>query len=583
MPNESDTGNQAHLASESRAGKTEPRKSRGIVFFLRTGLFGIAALTIATILLSFLTFNVISRDLNAITRDVIPTIEQAAHLTELARTIESRARGLPNLYEPFAIGAAIYKLRELSKNLASEINQLDRSVAGAESIREVHAGIVIMNRQLERLASFVELRSAAEKRRNHQVVILNQLLTDIADLETSPAGDQDMHPHLTRIVVELFKVTKPLITSATTNFPSQLLAGKREYIDRLNELEKIFPDDPVILPPKFLVILDKMHRQVPMFDQRLDDMRLELRIDNAIKGLAAIDRLVYQVVSISTRLTQTARTRAEKTTILLERLRWILTGISIVFLIGLIAILLFIHRRIVGRMERLSSAMLSYVKGASSPISLTGNDEISDMAQSFMFYVHEVTRREKSLQERTLELGKILRELRESEQRLSLLVESSPLGIIEWDLDFRVKAWNHAAERIFKYTKQEAIGRKSTELILTEDVRPHVEKIWQDLLQQKGGERSTNENITQNGDRIICEWYNVPLRDEAGLTIGVASLVNDVTDTKKVETDLKQHLDDLERFNRLAVGREEKMIQLKEEINALRMQVGRYSKYRIVE
>ena len=42
-------------------------------------------------------------------------------------------------------------------------------------------------------------------------------------------------------------------------------------------------------------------------------------------------------------------------------------------------------------------------------------------------------------------------------------------------------------------------------------------------------------------------------------------------------------MNDLERFNKLAVGREEMMITLKEEINNLYEQLGKPSKYKIVD
>ena len=44
-----------------------------------------------------------------------------------------------------------------------------------------------------------------------------------------------------------------------------------------------------------------------------------------------------------------------------------------------------------------------------------------------------------------------------------------------------------------------------------------------------------------------------------------------------------QQLDELERFNRLTINREEKMIQLKEEINTMLEQAGKEKKYKIVE
>ena len=47
----------------------------------------------------------------------------------------------------------------------------------------------------------------------------------------------------------------------------------------------------------------------------------------------------------------------------------------------------------------------------------------------------------------------------------------------------------------------------------------------------------------------------------------IAVFARDITDQLKAENDLKQKLDELEQFNLLVVGREEKMIGLKEEIN----------------
>jgi PAS domain S-box-containing protein len=52
-------------------------------------------------------------------------------------------------------------------------------------------------------------------------------------------------------------------------------------------------------------------------------------------------------------------------------------------------------------------------------------------------------------------------------------------------------------------------------------------------------------------------------------------------DRDRVEAELHQNLAELERFSRLVVGREEKMIQLKQEINALREQLGQGKRYNI--
>lgn len=126
------------------------------------------------------------------------------------------------------------------------------------------------------------------------------------------------------------------------------------------------------------------------------------------------------------------------------------------------------------------------------------------------------------------------RRLRESEQRLSLLVRQSPLGVIVWDLDFRVAEWNAAAEHIFGWSAGEALGRRA-EFILPESVRAQVGEVWKALKENRGGTRSTNANVTRDGRTIFCEWYNAPLINADGRVFAVASIVDDVTEQRMAQ------------------------------------------------
>ena len=121
------------------------------------------------------------------------------------------------------------------------------------------------------------------------------------------------------------------------------------------------------------------------------------------------------------------------------------------------------------------------------------------------------------------------RKLQENEQRLSLLVRQSPLAVIVWDLNFRVAEWNNAAEHIFGWSATEALGR-GAEFILLESDRPRVREVWRAILESRGGQRSTNQNVTRDGRTIYCEWYNAPLVDADGRVFAVASIVDDVTE-----------------------------------------------------
>jgi PAS domain S-box-containing protein len=125
-----------------------------------------------------------------------------------------------------------------------------------------------------------------------------------------------------------------------------------------------------------------------------------------------------------------------------------------------------------------------------------------------------------------------------ADQRWKLHLQQSPLAVIEWDTQFNITDWNASAERIFGWTRAEAIGQNA-QMIVPADVLPDINSnIMQALLQQTGGYESTNLNLTRSGNIIVCEWYNLPLVNNEGVTIGVASLVHDITAKVVAEREL---------------------------------------------
>ncbi len=137
--------------------------------------------------------------------------------------------------------------------------------------------------------------------------------------------------------------------------------------------------------------------------------------------------------------------------------------------------------------------------------------------------------------QRADELAQSYAVLGSTKQKLSLHIKQTPLGVIEWNTNFEVVDWNPAAEKIFGYKLEEAIGRHAVGLVIAENFRDEIDELWRALLANKGGHRSTNENLTKEGRTITCEWYNTPLVADDGEVIGVASLVDDVTSRLQAE------------------------------------------------
>jgi PAS domain S-box-containing protein len=155
--------------------------------------------------------------------------------------------------------------------------------------------------------------------------------------------------------------------------------------------------------------------------------------------------------------------------------------------------------------------------------------------------------------------------LKQSQQRLSLMVQQTPLAVIEWNLEGEVREWNPAAERIFGYEQNEAIARHATELMLPESVKEQFDKVWHALLASEGASCVTSEHHTPDGRSLFCEWYNIPLIEPNGSCVGVASLVQDVTQRKEAEDALRGANEELEQR---VEERTRELFQANEELQA---------------
>lgn len=130
--------------------------------------------------------------------------------------------------------------------------------------------------------------------------------------------------------------------------------------------------------------------------------------------------------------------------------------------------------------------------------------------------------------------------LKQSQARISFLVQQTTVAIVEWNRNLEIIAWNPAAEKIFGYSQQEAIGKNIIGLIVPKSLRQQVNQVTEDLCKLRGGNYSLNENLTKDGRTIICEWYNTPLIDDKGNFIGGASMALDMTERNKAQEALRE-------------------------------------------
>ncbi len=79
-------------------------------------------------------------------------------------------------------------------------------------------------------------------------------------------------------------------------------------------------------------------------------------------------------------------------------------------------------------------------------------------------------------------------------------------------------------------------------------------------------------------DSRIWDLKTVPIRDENGRLISVIEVGRDITERKKMEKEVKERIEELEKFYEMAIGRELRMKELKDEIKRLQIELVKYQK-----
>jgi len=144
-----------------------------------------------------------------------------------------------------------------------------------------------------------------------------------------------------------------------------------------------------------------------------------------------------------------------------------------------------------------------------------------------------------------LERERRQRELRETTDRLSAVVEASPAAIVALDRDDRVTVWNPAAERIFGWSADEVLGEPFPLSLPEDDDHP-------DLFERAlDGETVTGvetQRRTKSGDLVDVSLSIAPYRDADGAIVGTMGAIEDITDRKEAERRLRDRERRLARY-----------------------------------
>jgi PAS domain S-box-containing protein len=118
--------------------------------------------------------------------------------------------------------------------------------------------------------------------------------------------------------------------------------------------------------------------------------------------------------------------------------------------------------------------------------------------------------------------------------QLATIVESTDDAIISKNLNGVIQSWNAAAERLFGYTAEQAVGRHIS-MLIPPDRLDEEDRI---LARLRAGERVYHFDtvrVRRSGQLVDVSLTISPIRDETGRVVGASKIARDVTERKQAE------------------------------------------------
>ncbi len=135
------------------------------------------------------------------------------------------------------------------------------------------------------------------------------------------------------------------------------------------------------------------------------------------------------------------------------------------------------------------------------------------------------------------------------EKLAGYIVNTSSDAVMFADREGIIRLWNSGAERMFGFSAAEALGQ-SLDLIIPENLRG---RHWDGYarVMESGSSRYSADLLSapamrKDGTRLSTEFSMVMVKDDAGIMLGVAAIIRDVSARWQREKELKERVRVLE-------------------------------------
>lgn len=170
--------------------------------------------------------------------------------------------------------------------------------------------------------------------------------------------------------------------------------------------------------------------------------------------------------------------------------------------------------------------------------------------------------------------------LAKNQERLSLALDSAHMGTFEWDIVNNVRYWDSNVHALLGSDPKTFTGKEEDFFnVMHPDDRPKVKADLARALKTGDPYETEYRAVWRDGSVHYVSARGQMFRGPSGHPERMIGVCWDITERKMVEMELKNKYDDLEKHNKLMVGREKRVLELKKEVDDLLKSVDKPPKY----
>jgi signal transduction histidine kinase len=388
----------------------------GVAFRLLIAFAAITAFAALTSAIALYTFGKYGDGFNRIASSSLPALVAASDLAQRSQALAANAPNLAVADGHFgrrAISEALQNQMQAITDAGKQIMTLAPSTEGLDSLTRNET---LLNDNIQKLDGLVAEKLEADRVAANFMLRLRTLSVRVrtadSDLLSKLVGEQNAQSQtdaLSAWTAAADEAIVILLSTASADTKIRLNRLRAEFTEAANRAQAARAQfEPLLagaINPLEEALAQYGHGSPNVFDVRT----AQLTSTSAVRG-ALLDtkdasaQFVGSAEHVFADVQKDARAQSEYFRERISEYSRLFTVLSLLCIGGACAVFLYINRSIIQRLRNLSQSMRASVFGRTTPITISGNDEISDMARAAEFFVTSLAHREKGLRESVEEL-----------------------------------------------------------------------------------------------------------------------------------------------------------------------------------